>query len=89
MSKVEPKRAILYPVMTEDAVNLIESENKLTFVVDISVGKGDIRRAVEELYDVKVAEVNTVITCDGRKKAFVKLRLEYKASDIAVRLGML
>lgn len=89
MSKVEPKRAILYPVMTEDAVNLIESENKLTFVVDISVGKGDIRRAVEELYDVKVAEVNTVITCDGRKKAFVKLRSEYKASDIAVRLGML
>jgi len=75
--------------MTEDAVNLIESENKLTFVVDISVGKGDIRRAVEELYDVKVAEVNTVITCDGRKKAFVKLRSEYKASDIAVRLGML
>lgn len=89
MSKAEPKGAVLYPVMTEDAVNLIESENKLTFIVDINIGKADIRRAVEELYDVKVAEVNTVITSDGRKKAFVKLRSEYKASDVAVRLGML
>ncbi|MBS7643156.1 50S ribosomal protein L23 [Candidatus Bathyarchaeota archaeon] len=75
--------------MTEDAVNLIESENKLTFIVDINSGKRDVRQAVEELYDVKIAKVNTVITPDGKKKAFVKLRPEYKASDVAVRLGML
>jgi large subunit ribosomal protein L23 len=83
------KKVILYPVMTEDAVNLIESENKLTFIVDINTGKRDVRQAVEELYDVRIAKVNTVITSDGKKKAFVKLRPEYKASDVAVRLGML
>lgn len=89
MPKVESKKVVLYPLMTEDAVNLIESENKLTFIVDINVGKKDVCRAVEELYDVKIAKVNTVITPDGKKKAFVKLCPEYKASDVAVRLGML
>ncbi|MEM2850562.1 MAG: 50S ribosomal protein L23 [Candidatus Bathyarchaeia archaeon] len=89
MPKVKPNKVVLYPVMTEDAVNLIESENKLTFIVDINSGKRDVRQAVEELYDVKIAKVNTVITPDGKKKAFVKLRPEYKASDVAVRLGML
>jgi len=79
---------IRYPLMTEDAVALIESENKLTFVVDIKANKADIRRAVEALYEVKVAKVNTMITSKGIKKAYVTLQPENRASDIAIRLGI-
>lgn len=87
--KLKPQEIVLYPMMTEDAVSSIEAENKLTFIVDINASKNDIRRAVEILYEVKVASVNTAITSDGRKKAFVKLRPEFKASDVAMRLGIL
>jgi large subunit ribosomal protein L23 len=74
--------------MTEDAVALIEAENKLTFVVDTKADKAKIRRAVEALYEVKVAKVNTMITSKGVKKAYVTLQPEYRASDIAIRLGI-
>jgi len=33
--------------------------------------------------------VNTLITMDGRKKAYVKFKPEFKAADLAVRLGIL
>ncbi len=82
------QHVIRYPVMTEDAVNLIENENKLTFIVDVSASKTTIRRAVEELYNVKVLQVNTVVTPKGIKKAYVRLQPEHKASDVAIRLGI-
>ncbi|MEM2905635.1 MAG: 50S ribosomal protein L23 [Candidatus Bathyarchaeia archaeon] len=80
---------ILYPVMTERTVAMIESQNKLTFIVDRRADKQSIKRAVEDLYEVKVARVNTLITPAGTKKAFVKLAPESKASDVAVKLGIL
>jgi len=80
---------IKYPLVSEDAVTLIEAENKITFIVDVAASKNDIRRAVEELYEVKVDRVNSVVTSGGQKKAFVKLAPDYKASDLAVRLGVL
>jgi len=76
-------------VITQDAVSLIERENKLTFIVDLRATKEDVKRAVEELYGVKVEKVNTLITPRGEKKAYVKLKPEYKAADLAVELGIL
>ena len=84
----EQQSIIHYPLMTEDAVALIEAENKLTFIVAIKADKPKIRRVVEQLYQVKVAKVNTLITSKCVKKAFVTLKPEYKASDIAIRLGI-
>jgi len=89
MPRKSVQEAIKYPLVSEDAVTLIEAENKITFIVDPYASKNDIRRAVEELYEVKVDRVNSVLTPDGRKKAFVKLAPDYKASDLAVRLGIL
>jgi len=80
---------IEYPLITEKSVGLIEKENKLVFVVDKSATKHDIKKAVEELYGVKVATVNTMISMKGRKKAYVKLKPEFKASDIATKLKVL
>jgi large subunit ribosomal protein L23 len=75
--------------MTEVTSRLLEAENKLVFIVNRSATKRDIKVAVEELYDVVVDKVNSTITAEGTKKAFVKLNPDYKAVDIAIKLGIL
>jgi large subunit ribosomal protein L23 len=85
---MDPYKVIIRPLVTEKAVSLIEKENKLTFIVDKRATKQDIKRAVEEMFNVKVAKVNTLITMKGEKKAYVKLKPEYDASEIAARLGL-
>jgi large subunit ribosomal protein L23 len=86
---LDPYETILYPVMTEVTSRILETENKLVFVVDLKASKAEIRRAVEELYEVRVEKVNTLISPKGEKKAFVKLRPDYKAVDVAIKLGIL
>ncbi|MEX2707336.1 MAG: 50S ribosomal protein L23 [Candidatus Freyrarchaeum guaymaensis] len=83
-----PYKVIIRPVTTESALELIESENKLVFLVDRRANKPTIKRAVEELYDVKVEKVNTLILPGGKKKAFVKLPPEYSAIDVATEIGV-
>jgi large subunit ribosomal protein L23 len=89
MTKLATNEVIRFPLLSEDAVTLLEAENKITFVVNIKSDKHDIKRAVQELYEVRVENVNTMITPEGEKKAFVKLTPEFKAADLAVRLGIL
>jgi len=72
MARLESELVIIYPMMSEDTVKLIEGE-----------------RAVEELYEVNVSRVFTLTTPEGKKKAYVKLSHESKASDLAVKLGIL
>ena len=80
---------ILYPLMTESASLMVEKENKLVFMVNLKAGKSDVKKAVEELYEVKVEKVNIQITPHGEKKALVKLHPDYKATDVAIKLGIL
>jgi large subunit ribosomal protein L23 len=86
---MDPYEVVLYPLMTESASLMVEKENKLVFIVNLSASKTDVRKAVEELYEVRVADVNTQITHQGQKKAFVKLHPDYKAADVAIKLGIL
>jgi len=80
---------IFFPSMTESASLMVERDNKLIFIVNLKAGKSDVKHAVEELYEVKVSKVNMLITPQGEKKAFVKLTPEFKASDVAIKLGIL
>jgi len=86
---MEPYEVIHYPLMTESASIMVEKENKLVFIVSLKASKTDVRKAVEELYEVKVKTVNTQITPQGEKKAFVMLQPEFKAADVAIKLGIL
>lgn len=86
---MDPYDVVLYPLMTEVASRLLETENKLVLMVSLKATKGDVRKAVEELYDVRVKRVNVLITPRGEKKAFVKLHPDYKAVDVAIKLGIL
>ncbi|MEM2925250.1 MAG: 50S ribosomal protein L23 [Methanocellales archaeon] len=79
---------IKHPYVTEKATALIDKENALQFIVDLKASKKQIKEEVEKLYGVKVVSVNTMITANGRKKATVKLSSEYKAEEIATRLGL-
>jgi large subunit ribosomal protein L23 len=89
MTKLATNEILKYPLLSEDAVTLLEAENKITFIVDLRSDKHDVKRAVQELYEVRVAKVHTLITPEGDKKAFVKLTQDFKAADLAVRLGIL
>jgi large subunit ribosomal protein L23 len=68
---------------------MVEQENKLVFIVNLKAAKRDVKKAVEELYDVEVEKVNILITPKSEKKAFVKLHPDYKAADVAIKLGIL
>ncbi len=86
---MDPYKTIQYPVMTEVTSRILEAENKLVFIVSRNATKRDIKLAVEELYEVVVVNVNSTITPEGEKKAFVKLHPDYKAVDVAIKLGVL
>ncbi|MEM1581806.1 MAG: 50S ribosomal protein L23 [candidate division WOR-3 bacterium] len=86
---MDPHDVILYPLITEVTSRVIEKENKIVFIVNLRANKIDVKRAVEELYQVKVENVNTLITSDGTKKAFIKLAPDFSATDLAVKLGIL
>ncbi len=77
-----------YPLVSEKAVNMIEAENKLTFIVDKRASKPLIKSAVEYLYNVKVKKVNIINDLKSRKKAIVTLSKEFKAGDVATKLGV-
>ena len=86
---MDPYEVVLYPLMTESASLMVEKENKLVFAVNLKASKTDVKRAVEQLYEVKVESVNTQVTPAGEKKAFVKLHPDYRAADVAIKLGIL
>jgi large subunit ribosomal protein L23 len=86
---MEPSEVIFYPLMTESASLMVEKDNKLIFVVNIKAGKSDVKKAVEQLYEVQVDRITMLTTPQGEKKAFVRLKPEFRASDVAIKLGIL
>jgi large subunit ribosomal protein L23 len=80
---------IEYPLLSEKAVGAIEKENKIVFIVSKNATKPEIKKAVEKMYGVKVASVNTMAGIKGEKKAYVKLKPEFKAVDLATKLRIM
>lgn len=58
---------LLRPVITEHTTGLTEKGNKYTFRVHKRANKLQIRRAVEELFNVKVKKVRTCVVPPKRK----------------------
>lgn len=85
---MEPYKVIKYPLSTEKSVRLMESENKLIFIVNRNAKKQDVKKAIEEMFKVKVIKVNLLIN-GNEKKAYVKLSSETPAIDIATQLGLM
>lgn len=75
------------PIITEKSANLAQTQNTMTFSVDVKANKTQIKQAIESIFDVKVESVNTVNVKPKKKrvgryagktnrvkKAIVKLR---------------
>ncbi len=83
------KNIIIRPVSTEKCIRLMESENKIVFVVEPRADKRSIKKAVETMFKAKVSQVNTLRTNTGEKRAYVQFTQETPAVDIATQLGMM
>ena len=77
---------IIMPWLTEKSMEARSMEQRLEFIVDKRATKTQIARAVETIFEVEVAKVNTRITKHG-KHASVRLAEGYDAEDAAMRLG--
>jgi ribosomal protein uL23 len=86
---IDVYKVIKYPLATEKSIRLMEAENKLVFVVDYNATKADVKKAIEELFKVKVASVNTLHSVKGDKRAYVTFSKETPAIDIATNLGIM
>ncbi len=74
MSQRRPYEIIIRPVITEKSNRLMEDYNKYTFEVALDASKPEIKRAVEELFGVKVKKVNTMIVKPKKKRVLGKFR---------------
>ena len=77
------------PLFTEKGSNLKESENKITVEVSKDANKIEIKKAVEEIFDVKVEKIATV-NVNGKWKRFgrsVGKRPDRKKAIITLKKG--
>ena len=56
------------PLITEKSMQQVEDQNKYTFEVDKRANKIQIKKAIEELFDVKVVKVNVINTTPKKKR---------------------
>ena len=62
----DPRDIIIAPVVSEKSYGLME-QNVYTFFVNREANKTQIKLAIEQIFDVKVASVNT-INREGKRK---------------------
>jgi large subunit ribosomal protein L23 len=63
---------LIKPIVTEKMTAQGEDFNRYGFVVDKHANKLQIKKAVEDLYNVKVSEVNTMRFAGKRKQRYTK-----------------
>ena len=68
MSRIaDPRDVLIAPVVSEKSYGLLD-ENKYTFLVQPNANKTQIKQAVEAVFGVKVANVNTINRQGKRKR---------------------
>lgn len=63
---------LIRPIVTEKLTDQAETLNRFGFVVDRRANKQQIKKAVEDLYGVKVASVNTMVYPGKAKSRYTK-----------------
>ncbi len=86
-------QVLIKPLITEKAELLAEKSNKYTFIVDKKANKIQIKKSVEEMYNVNVVAVNTArmpgkVKVKGTRKGYQVGRLSsYKKALVSVEEG--
>lgn len=76
------------PIVTEKAVMKIEVQNTLTFETSKIKTKEDIKKEFEEVFNAKVERIRTLVK-GNKKYAYIKLKKQFPAIDIATKLGLM
>ena len=86
---LRPEDIIKRPIALTEKAAVLKEENKVVFEVDPSANKIQIRNAVEELFGVKVTDVNTLIQRGKRKRMGRRLaqRRNWKKAVVTLREG--
>lgn len=86
---MEPEKVILRPIITEKAEAARQQQNTYVFQVAKSANKLDIRRAVEQSFQVKVAKV-AIANYAGKPKRmgmFRGTRPDWKKAIVTLKSG--
>ncbi|MBI2043635.1 50S ribosomal protein L23 [Candidatus Pacearchaeota archaeon] len=78
----------LKPITTEKAVMIIEKENTMMFETEKENPRDEIKKEIENLFEVKVENVRTLVR-GNKKRVYVKLKKEFPAIDVATKLGLM
>ena len=84
---------IIKPIVTEKMTAAGEKLNRYGFQVERTAGKVEIKKAVEEMYNVQVVAVNTLIVAPKQKQRWTRsglLRGEkqaYKKAIVTLKEG--
>lgn len=89
------RTVLLHPYVTEKTMNAmsgtpaqdLKDGNRLEFVVRKDATRSEVKKAFEERFEAKVDRVNVKIMKDG-KHAIIKLKKEYSAEEIGMRIGI-
>lgn len=92
---MKPHDVLLHPYVTEKTLNMLQGTpaqelkdgNRLEFVVNLRATKPEIKKAFEEMFEAKVARVNTFVRNDG-KHAIIVLKEGFSAEEIGMRIGV-
>ena len=80
-----PHDIIIKPIITEESMNGM-SDGKYAFVVDRKANKSEIKKAIEDIFDVKVDKVNTMNMLGKEKRMGVHVgrRANWKKAIITL-----
>lgn len=83
-----PRDIIIKPVVSEKSVANME-HNKYTFKVDLKANKIDIKKAIEEIFKVKVLDVKTMIVKGKMKRMgrYQGKRPDWKKAIVTLKEG--
>ena len=91
MSNFDPRKLpdlVRRPILTEKATMLMEY-NKYTFEVSPKATKPEIKAAIEDLFNIKVVHVNTMLPPRKKKRVgrFLGYKPQYKRAVVTVANG--
>ncbi len=85
----DPRAIIVRPLMTEKSMRLKDEQNTVTFQVVVDANKVEVRRAVETIFNVRVADVRTASYAGKLKRMgrYQGRRAAWKKAIVTLRAG--
>ena len=87
--KFDKYSILVQPLSTEKANKTMTEKNTLSFIIHNRANKVQVKKAFKEIFNIVPRAVNTLVRPDGKKKAFIRLRPEDPALNVASKMGII